>query len=89
MSTQNSASTIQTIRLWKIEKEALQEITKSKVDLEKRLQNWLSSDISILSPDLIVIGREVPTDFGGFIDVLCMQENGDLAIVELKRDNTS
>ncbi|MGD6933339.1 MAG: endonuclease NucS domain-containing protein [Candidatus Bathyarchaeia archaeon] len=84
----NPISSIQTIRLWRIEKENLKEITKSKVDLEARLQNWISSDISIISPDYLVIGREVPTDFGGYIDILCMSENGDLVIVELKRDKT-
>jgi hypothetical protein len=88
MATQNSISSVQTIRLWKIEKENLIEITKSKVDLEARLQNWISSDISIISPEYLVIGCEVPTDFGGFIDILCMNENGDLVIVELKRDKT-
>ena len=88
MSTQNNASSIQAIRLWKIEKETLREITKSKVDVEARLQNWISSDISIISPDFLVIGREVPTDLGGFIDILCIRENGDLVIVELKRDKT-
>ncbi|MCW3999508.1 MAG: endonuclease NucS [Candidatus Bathyarchaeota archaeon] len=84
----NAVSSIQTIRLWKIEKESLKEITKSKVGLEARLQSWIISDISIISPDYLVIGREVPTDFGGYIDVLCMTENGDLVIVELKRDKT-
>jgi hypothetical protein len=87
LGTQNSAS-IQAIRLWKIEKETLREIAKSKVDLEARLQSWISSDISIISHGLLVIGREVATDFGGYIDVLCMHENGDLVIVELKRDKT-
>jgi hypothetical protein len=42
----------------------------------------------MISPDFLVIGREVPTDFGGYIDILCMRENGDLIIVELKRDKT-
>ena len=35
-----------------------------------------------------MIGREVPTDFGGFIDILCINSGGDLVIVELKRDRT-
>jgi hypothetical protein len=48
----------------------------------------MASDISVLDPGLLVIGREVETDFGGFIDILCVDEGGDLVIVELKRDKT-
>ena len=35
-----------------------------------------------------MIGREVETDFGGSIDILCIDAEGDLVIVELKRDRT-
>jgi hypothetical protein len=54
---QSSNYQVQTIRLWKIEKEYLQEIAKSKVDLEARLQGWITSDVSIISPTFLVIGR--------------------------------
>jgi RecB family endonuclease NucS len=40
------------------------------LNLESRLQDWLVRDISILDPGLLVMGREVETDFGGFIDIL-------------------
>jgi len=45
-------------------------------------------DISMLDPGLLVIGREVETDFGDFIDLLCIDAAGDLVVVELKRDKT-
>ena len=35
-----------------------------------------------------MIARQLETDFGGFIDLLCVDAVGDLAIVELKRDKT-
>jgi hypothetical protein len=41
-----------------------------------------------LDPGLLVIGREVETDFGGYIDLLCIDAAGNLAVVELKRDKT-
>jgi hypothetical protein len=36
----------------------------------------------------LVIGKQVRTTFGGIIDLLCINRNGDLVIVELKRDKT-
>jgi len=79
----------QDVKLWEIiNKSTLKEILKSKLDMENRLENWLEKDISIISDDLLVIGRQVVTDFGGAIDLLCMDYNGDIIIVELKRDKT-
>jgi hypothetical protein len=77
------------IHLWRIgPDEQLTAIRSASLDLESRLQEWLIRDISILDPALLVIGREVPTDFGGFVDILCVDAEGDLVIVELKRDRT-
>jgi hypothetical protein len=77
------------IRLWKVEPEdRLEELERRKLDLEVRLEAWIERDISIVSTELLVIGREVETDFGGYIDLLCLDRNGDVAIVELKRDKT-
>jgi len=42
----------------------------------------------MLSSDLLVIGRQIKTDFGGIVDLLCLDSRGDLTIVELKRDKT-
>jgi len=77
------------VRIWEIRGEdRLVEMEKTRLDLEVRLEKWLQQDISILSSDLLVIGRQVDTDFGGFIDLLCLDYNGDIVIVELKRDKT-
>ncbi len=77
------------VRIWKIlSGEGLREIRKAKLDLEERVENWLERDISILSNDLVVIGRQVETDFSGVIDLLCLDHSGDVVIVELKRDKT-
>ena len=46
--------------MWKIEGgDKLSEMPRSALDLEVRIQGWLERDISILSPGLLVIGREV------------------------------
>jgi hypothetical protein len=77
------------VRIWRVkEGDHLSEIEQSALDLESRLQEWLARDISILDPNLLVIGREVETDFGGYIDLLCLDAAGDVVVVELKRDKT-
>jgi hypothetical protein len=77
------------VHLWRIDPgDQLAKIERGRLDLESRLQEWMAQDISVLDPALLVIDREVETDFGGFIDILCIDEAGDLTIVELKRDKT-
>ena len=79
----------QEVRLWCIAKDdRLVECAQASLNLEARLEEWLARDISILADDLLVIGRQVETAFGGFIDLLCISRAGDLVIVELKRDKT-
>ena len=79
----------QDVKIWEIQSgNVLKEIKKAKLEMEKRIEEWLEKDISIISSDLIVIGRQVETDFGGVIDLLCLDRNGDVVIVELKRDKT-
>ncbi len=79
----------QVVRLWEItDKDELVEINQSKLNLEERIENWLENDISIIANDLLVIGRQVETSFGGIIDILCLDSNGDVVIVELKKDKT-
>ncbi len=77
------------VRLWQIgTKNTLDELSRRSLDLESRLEEWLEHDISILAENLLVIGNQVETDFGGYIDLLCVDDSGDLVLVELKRDKT-
>ncbi len=77
------------IRIWELSEDTkLKEIKKSKLDLESRLEQWIEDDISIISNDLIIIGRQIETDFGGIIDLLCIDRNGDIVVIELKREKT-
>ena len=79
----------QDVKIWDITGEnTLTELHTSKLEQEEILERWLERDISILSDDLLVIGRQVTTDFGGAMDLLCLDSSGDLVIVELKRDKT-
>ncbi len=80
----------QQIRVWMVTSEGkpVEMNNKEKVGSETQLEDWLESDISILDPDLLVVGRQVRTDFGGEIDLLCLDRAGDIVVVELKKDRT-
>ena len=55
---------------------------------EKELEDGLVEDTSRVDSDLLVIGRQVRTDSGGKIDLLCIDKNGCTVVIELKRDRT-
>jgi hypothetical protein len=74
------------IRLWKITDKGFVVLDRGSVEREKKLHDWLEEDISLISDDLLVIGREVQTDFNKSIDLLCLNRDGDVVIIELKRD---
>jgi len=77
------------IRVWEVGAEdRLTEISRTKLNLEERIENWIVQDISVLWPDLLLIGRQVKTAFDKYIDLLCIEGAGNLVIVELKRDMT-
>jgi len=58
------------------------------LDFESRLQGLLDRDITIANPGWMVIGREVDTGFDSRVDILAINNMGDLIVVELKRDLT-
>jgi hypothetical protein len=56
--------------------------------LESRLEELLETDPSILGLPVLIIGRQVPTAYGKFIDLLGIDAEGVLHVLELKRDRT-
>lgn len=75
-------------KLWGISNEGLQPLPSVRLESEDRLEGWLETDISILDPDLLVIGRQVITQHQGRIDLLAINGKGSVYIIELKRDRT-
>lgn len=76
------------IKLWQIADDTLNPIDSSGLDLESRLEEWLRKDVGLVNDDLLVIGQQVPTAHTGSIDLLAMDADGNLVILELKRDKT-
>jgi len=65
--------------------------TPFQVDHEEAvLEDWLESNPDGIVEDgrILIIGRQVVTNFGGFIDLLGLDREGDVVVVELKRDRT-
>jgi hypothetical protein len=74
--------------IWKMTDAGPTPLAFSPLDAEKRLEDMIVSDTSLLGMDLMVVGRQVPTSFGGFIDLLAVDSEAHLHVLELKRDRT-
>jgi hypothetical protein len=77
------------VGIWRIDSADVTRVASSKLANEGRLEDILEQDISILGLDvLLIIGRQVMTDFGKRIDLLAVDSQGELYAIELKRDRT-
>jgi len=76
------------MNLWKVSHSELKELPKKRLDSEERLENWIANDSSITGLDLLLIGRQVVTFYGGRIDLLGIDSEGNIVILELKKDKT-
>ncbi len=75
-------------RLYQFSENGLVPISRGQLANEQMLEDWLARQPDLLGMDLLVIGRQVLTDFGGRIDLLGIDDSGNLVVVELKRDRT-
>jgi hypothetical protein len=75
--------------LWRLDGDKGVPVPTSSLDAEKRLEDILENDIGILGlGQLLLVGRQVPTRYGKFIDLLALGPGGDVFVIELKRDRT-
>jgi len=76
------------VGIWRLSNRKPEKLNISVIDNEKLLEDAIVGDLSILSSQLMLIGRQVSTAFGKFIDILAMDINGNLSIIELKKNRT-
>lgn len=75
------------VALWRLGNK-LTKIEYTAMDAESRLEQVLADDITIADPNLMLIGRQVPTSYGKFVDLLAVDADGNLVVIELKRNRT-
>ncbi len=76
------------MRMWRIDGDAPRPLTASALPAEKELHEFLVRDPSLLGERLLVIGSEVLTPYGKRLDLLAIDAEGNLHLLELKRDKT-
>src|SRR5438067_73669 len=73
---------------WRVDSGKPSRVTFSPMKAEKDLEDLLVGDIGLLGLDVLLAGRQVPTAYGKFIDLLAIDAEGHLYVIELKRDRT-
>lgn len=76
------------MKLWRVAGAKLQDVDASHLDQEQRLEDWIADAPSMVGMDLVIIGRQVQTSFGGRIDLLALNRDASCVVLELKRGRT-
>lgn len=75
--------------LWRVgDNDTFHRVSSTKLDSEERLEQFLLQDPNVLGQPLLVIDRQITTPGGNRLDILAIDEEGDLHVVELKRDRS-
>lgn len=75
------------VGVWRING-GIQRVPFASLETEAKLETVLSTDISLVDPKLMVVGRQVATAFGKVIDLLAVDAEGVVTLIELKRHKT-
>lgn len=74
------------MRMWRIDGLSPKPLAPASLPTENELHQFLRQDPSLLGTALLIIGSEVITPFGKRLDLLAIDADGNLHVLELKRD---
>ncbi len=74
--------------MWRIGGQKPEPLMAATLPTENELHQFLRQDPSLLGTSLLVIGSEVVTPYGKRLDLLAIDADGNLHVLELKRDRT-
>ena len=74
--------------IWRMTDTELHRLAASPLDFEHRLEDMLAETPSMIGMELLIVGRQVTTSFGGVVDLLGLDADGRVHVLELKRDRT-
>lgn len=74
--------------LWRVDSGTPTRLSPQGVPLESQLETMIEADPTILGTPLMLVGRQVPTAHGKFIDLLAVDDDGAIHVLELKKDKT-
>lgn len=72
--------------VWSLSKKV--PLETSELNDEGELESLLRDNIEILDKSWLVVKNQVRTNAGKYIDILCIDHDGDMVVVELKKDMT-
>jgi hypothetical protein len=70
---------------WTIEGAGPKRLPSGSVGLEKNLEDWIVADAALVDRGLVVLKRQLNLGAAGRLDLLCVDQQGRLVIVEIKR----
>lgn len=73
--------------LWRVDGKPTA-VSFEKISSEERLEDLVADDPSVLGLDVLIVGRQHVTEYGTRLDLLGLDADGDLHVIELKRDRT-
>ena len=75
------------VDLWKLDEQA-KRMHPTPMHLEEELEDAIEHDVGLLGPGLMLLGRQLMTPHGKRLDLLAIDGDGQLVLVEVKRNRT-
>ena len=75
--------------IYSIESNKIVKFNQVDIPKEKYLEDFIEKDSQVLGDDLFIIGRQIHTGEGGIVDLIGLDGEGNVVIIEMKKDASS